>query len=280
MNADHTGQSKNRVRTRIGSGFDPILVLIRVVCVHLWPVLLAAPASAAVFPEPLGWQKPVGDRWVFVQLGDPAAEAAVKSADARRQFEELRAKYPATGLYPRDGTTPVWTLPGYAPIDNLFASADGVHCARIEGTAWRTQSFPTMGRRLPPGQEAEQLDAPALTFFAAGKSVRTYTARDLVTNPDKLPHSPEHVLWAAGSALNDGTGRFVQFTQDGQKNVFDFRTGERLEKVAGGLSNPLAGKVLAAAGAVSLALGLGWLWWAFGRRKSPSSQPLPTSPAS
>jgi hypothetical protein len=243
-------------------------------------LLLAPAARAAVFPEPYSWQKDVGDRWRFVQLGDPAAEAAAPSAAARRQFEGLRAKYPATGLYPRDGTAPVWTVDGYAPIHNVFPAADGVHLVRVEGRAWVESSFPTQGRRLPPGDEAEQLDAPALTFFAGGRPLRAYTVRDLVANPDKLPHSPRYVLWPAGSALNDATGRYVQFTQDGQKNVFDFRTGERLEKVAGGLANPLAGKVLAAAGGVSLALGVGWAWWAFGRRRPPTPQPLPTPPGS
>ena len=238
-------------------------------------LVLAAPLRAAVFPEPLGWHKPVGDRWVFVQLGDPAKEDAVKSADARRQFQELRAKYPATGLYPRDGTAPVWTVPGYTPIDHTFPSADGVHCVRIEGEAWVTQSFPNQGLRLPPGDEADQLAAPALAFFAAGKPVAGYTVRELVSEPRRLPHSKRHVLWPAGAALNDSTGRFVQFTQDGQKNVFDFRTGERLEKVAGGLSNPQAGRYMLVAGLLSLAILLGWAFWAFVPRKSPARHSSP-----
>jgi hypothetical protein len=239
--------------------------------------LLAAPARAAVFPEPLGWQKPVGDRWLFVQLGDPEKEAAAPSADARRQFAELRAKYPATGLYPRDGTTPEWTLSGYAPIDNLFPSADGVHCVRIEGTAWRTQSFPTLGKRLPPGVEAEQLDGPGLTFFVRGERQAGYSVRDLIADPERLPHSPEHVLWSAGAALNDSTGRFVQMTQDRRQLVFDFRTGERLRAVEAGLGNPLARWMLTAAVGVSLAILAGWAWWAFGRRLS--SAPPPSLPA-
>ncbi len=241
-------------------------------------LLLAPAARAAVFPEPLGWMKPVGDRWVFVQLGDAAKEDAVSSPSARRQFAELRAKYPATGLYPRDGGAAAWTLTGYAPIDNVFPSTDGVHLVRLEGTAWRTQSFPMMGRRLPPGDVGDQLDAPALTFFAAGKPLAQYPVRELLVDPDKLPHTPEHVLWAAGSALNDATGKFVQFTQDGQKNVFTFRTGERLEKVAGGLANPIAGRVLSTAAGLSLLLGVGWLWWAFGRKNSPNPTPSPALP--
>jgi hypothetical protein len=242
-------------------------------------LLLAAPASGAVFPEPLGYAKPVGDRFLFVQLGDPAAEEAVGSASARRQFAELRAKYPATGLYPRDGGPAVWTLDGYAPIDFVFVSADGVHCVRVEGTAWRTQSFPTQGKRLPPEVEAEQLDAVGLAFFENGKPVARYTVRDLTVDPRKLRHSPEHVLWVAGPVLNDATGRFVLPTQDGQQNVFDFRTGQRLKKVAVGLDNPIARWALSAAFFASLALAVGWAWWAFGRRNSPSPHPSPVLPA-
>ena len=242
-------------------------------------LLLAPTAGAASFPEPLGWFKLVGDRWVFVQLGDPAKEAAVKSGDARRKFEELRAKYPATGLYPRDGTTPVWTLDGYAPIGDVFPAADGVHLVRIEGTAWVEQGFHTQGNRLSPEVEAEQLDGPAITFFAAGQPLARYTVRDLVVEPRKLPHSPRYVLWSAGGALNDATGRFVLSTQDAQQNVFDFRTGERLRKVAAGLANPLAAWLLSGAFGVSLALAGGWGYWAFGRRKSPSPHAPSSSPA-
>lgn len=242
-------------------------------------LLLATPASAAVFPEPYSWEKPVGDRWVFVQLGDPAKEAVAPSADARRQFTELRAKYPATGLYPRDGTTPVWTVEGYAPIEHVFPSADGVHLVRIEGSAWIEVSFPNVSRRLAPEVEAEQLDSLALTFFENGKPLVRYTLRDLIVEPRKLPHSPRYVLWTAGSALNDNTNRYVQFTQDGQMNVFDVRTGQRLEKVARGLANPLARWLLTSASLASLTLALVWVWWVFRRSNSPSRQSSPAQPA-
>lgn len=229
-------------------------------------LLVAAPAAATKFPEPYSYTLPVpGGRFVFVQLGDPAKEAETP-ADARRQFAELRAKYPATGLYPADGTTPVWTVDGFAPRDNLFLTSDGVYLIRLEGTWWRTKDFPTLGKRLPADVEQAQLAGPAVSFFANGKLLRQYTVADLTEVPAKMRHSPEHVLWAAGGGLNEDTKRFVYFTQDGQKNVFDYSTGERLEKVAGGLSNPLAGWAIGVAGGLSLLLLAGWAYLVFVRR--------------
>ncbi|MFO0851270.1 MAG: hypothetical protein U0871_22345 [Gemmataceae bacterium] len=231
-------------------------------------LLVVSPAAAATFPEPYSSTKPApGGRFVFVQLGDAAKEAEAP-ADARRQFAELRARYPATGLYPAGGPAPVWTLDGYAPIDNVFLTSDGVHLVRLEGTWWRTKDFPTQGKRLPADVEQAQLAGPAVSFFANGKLLRQYTVADLTEAPARMRHSPEHVLWAAGGGLNEGTKRFVYFTQDGQKNVFDYPTGERLEKVAGGLSNPLAGWAVGAAGGLSLLVLAGWAYLVFGRRKA------------
>jgi hypothetical protein len=238
----------------------------------LLALLLASPLTAATrFPEPYSYVKPApGGRFVFVQLGDAGKEAEAPD-DARRQFADLRAKYPATGLYPIDGSAPRWTLDGYAPSDNVFLTADGVHLVRLEGTWWRTKDFPTQGKRLPADVEAAQLAAPAISFFADGKLLKQYTLTDLIETPAKLPHSPEHVLWSAGGGLNETTHRFVYFTQDRQKNVFDYTTGERLEKAAGGLDNPLAGRVLGAAGGLSLAVLAAWAYLVFVRRPARSA---------
>lgn len=240
----------------------------------LFALLLAAtPAAATRFPEPYSYVKPApGGRFVFVQLGDPAKEAEAP-ADARRQFADLRAKYPATGLYPTDSSAPVWTVDGYAPTDNVFLTSDGVHLVRLEGTWWRTKDFPTQGRRLPADVEAAQLAGPAVSFFAHGKLLKQYTLTDLIEAPASLPHSPEHVLWAAGGAVNEDTRRFVQFTQDRQMNVFDYTTGERLEKRAGGLGNARASWMLGIAGGLTLALLAAWAYLVFGRKRAA---PVPT----
>ena len=226
--------------------------------------LFAAPAFAAgSLPEPVSYSKPVaGGKFTFVQLGDPAAEAK-QSASIRKEFAQLREKYPRSGLYPADSPNPAWTLDApYAPYDNTYPSADGVHLARIKGEAWIEQNYPG-GKRLPADVEQKQYDAPAVGFYANGKLTRSYPLRDLITNPLDVKHSPQFVLWAAGSVLNEDTGRFVVMTQDATRVTFDVNTGEILKRDRVGLNNPILSNVLLACAAMTALVLAAWAWFAF-----------------
>src|SRR5581483_4467821 len=129
--------------------------------------IAAGPAAAAgVLDEPLSYTKPVpGERFVFVMLGDPEAEAKTSAAD-RAQFAELRAKYPKSGLYREGSNELVWAIEdgGYAKDYNVFLTSDGVHLVRIDGEWWREKDF-TGGRNLlTPEEVQKQLDGPAVSF--------------------------------------------------------------------------------------------------------------------
>ena len=245
----------------------------RLTAAALLLALAAGPAPAAgVLDDALSYTKPVPGGYTLAVLGDPAAEAK-QSADARRRFEELRAKYPRTGLY-RDGSGElVWAVEdgAYAPYDYIYPAADGVHLVRIDGEWWRTKDFTGGRARLPAEEERKQLDAPGVSFFAGGKPVKRYAVRELVTDPGRLPHTPQHVLWLSGGSLNEGTGRFVLFTQDANRVTFDYRTGEVLSRGKAGLANPMLTTVLAVSGALAaVVLGV-WAYLAFVRWRKPAA---------
>jgi len=230
-------------------------------------LVTTAPVFAVgALPEPVSYTKPVADgKFTFVMLGDPVSEAK-QSSSAQTEFRALRDKYPRSGLYPTDGREPLWTLDAaYAPYDNTFLAADGVHLVRLEGDWWVERDYPSPFKRLPPEVEAAQFDATAVGFYANGKLVRGYPLKDLVTHPLDLKHSPRYVLWAAGGVLNESAGRFVVMTQDASRVTFDYRAGEVIVRDRIGLNNPLLGRILAACGVLSLGILAVWVWFAFGR---------------
>lgn len=204
--------------------------------------------AAGVLSESYSYTKPVdGGKFLFVQLGDPDAEAKESDSAARQGFADLRARYRSSGLYPVDGTEPLWTIDGFGPYDSVFPASDGIHLVRIEGEWWRTRSFPGK-RRLPADVEELQLNGPALSFFASGKKLKTYNLHELIQEPLQLPHTPEHILWPAGAALNTDSGKFVILTQDRQRLAYDYKTGELLTRETVGLASPIANRIMIACG--------------------------------
>ena len=147
------------------------------------PVLLlaATPAAARPLPAPLTYAKPTA-AGVLVQLGDPAEEAKITDPAIVAAFRTVRDKYAKSGLYRQSGEL-VWELNApYAPIDNVFPAADGVHLARLEGDWWIERDYPSDTNRLPAEEETRQLAAPAVGFYANGRLVRTHPVRELLTN--------------------------------------------------------------------------------------------------
>ena len=141
--------------------------------------------------------------------------------------------YPSNGLYLNDGSkTPLWTVDWVA---YAHLPADGVHVVK---QAW-----------LPDGYDGE-----AITFFAYGKPIKTYSIRDLIDLPSLLPHSISSYRWNSGFTRYEGepntpimfvdqgngyTSKSVTFderahtmslrTFQGNVFVFDVNTGEILE---------------------------------------------------
>jgi hypothetical protein len=183
-----------------------------------------------VYPATYSTPSPNG-QYLFVMLAPPSADPAL-DPDNTDHAKMLRQKYPSSGLYRNDGSTePLWTADWYAYY--VHPADDGIHLVR-EDSAARTLA-PFISKPLPQEIVREQLDGPALTFLANGQELRTYTVRELVADPDSLPHSVAHVLWMADATITrDGT-RFVLTTQDAHQIVFDLATGEEISRRKAGL---------------------------------------------
>jgi hypothetical protein len=241
--------------------------------------LAALPAGAAgKFPQPLSYARPVGNGLVFVQLGDPAEEAKHATASQKEEFAQLRAKYPASGLYAAgDPPTLKWATPpsSYTPYDLAFVTSDGRHLVAVEGDFWQTESFPG-GIRPSAEVQAKLLAAPALSFLTDGKLVKQYTLAELVPDPEVLKHTPKHLIWYASAVLLDG-GRFTLFTQDQERCTFDAATGELLSRERVGLANPVLRGILVACGVFTALILAGWLLFVW-KRRVPDSVRLAAKP--
>ncbi len=272
-------------RFRVGLGVTVVLLTLGFLVVA-WVMKRPGGPDAPALPEPVSYAKPSPDGTrVFVAHGSIEYEAKLKDAHTREFAAGVRAKYPQPGVYaagdpptlltppgnPRPlaavvgiaptADAPAWPWDRYTPDDNVFLTADGSVLVRIEGNWWKTKAYPA-GKRLPAEVEEAQLTAPAVTFlFADGRPPRTYMLNELVDNPAELSHSPEHVLWPAGAALDPRTNQFHLFTQDSNKITFDATTGEVVQKVKNGWGNPMAKTVLAVVGGLTLLLLVGLAWY-------------------
>lgn len=117
-------------------------------------------------------------------------------------------------MYRNDGTVdPVWTVDWYAHA--VEAAADGVHFVRYG-------PWPGVARDAPLGAA---LDTEAVSFFANGRLLRTYSIRELVDKPDRLPRSVSHFQWLDKGQFDHVRSEQTITTLDGNQFVFDARTG-------------------------------------------------------
>ncbi len=197
--------------------------------------LLAGPAVAnekpIAYPVPADFWSP--DR-VFVFVLMPP-----KSDDPDRKENgiqtALRQKYAASGLYRADDATkPLWTADWYDY--EAHTANDGVHLVRVHGENDQWRHYPN-ARKLPDETIDEQLAAPAISFYANGQLLRTYSVRELVARPDDLPHTMRFILWNAGGVVSKDGTQFVLMTQDSRQLFFDLATGRLLDSRDAGLGN-------------------------------------------
>lgn len=255
--------------TRFRLGLIVLTVLMTVTFLTVAFVVRRPGGSANhSIPEPVSYAKPTTDnKHALVVFGDPAAEAKLKDGDTKKYVADVRAKYPTPGLYRNDPPGLVYRLDGYAPDDQVYLTADGRHVVRIEGDWWKTKAYPA-GKRLATEVENAQLDAPAVRCFTDGRLTHEYTLRQLVTDPDKLPHSPDHVLWPAGAVLNADAGQFHLFTQDSNRITIDVASGEIVERTKTGIGNPLARWLLTITVGLTVALAGVLAWVTFFKRRA------------
>jgi hypothetical protein len=189
-----------------------------------------APLPRPSDPIPYAYTQPSTNGQYFAVMLPPegGTSDARQIAVYREQTAKLKRAYPASGLYRKGESTPLWTYPGEYCFD-CFVSNDGETIVVIHGASWFTAGFPKAAK-LNAEEEAAQLDGPAVSFYRRSGLAKEYTVRQLVGDPAKLRHSIAHVQWRAGEGINDAKGTFNLFTQDGQRCRFDLATGELLEK--------------------------------------------------
>ena len=150
--------------------------------------------------------------------------------------QNSRITYTQSGLYRNDGSsTPIWTVTWYA--HNVEPLSDGVHLVR-------------------PGPWASSSNSEAVAFFAKGKLIRSYTVRDLVADPDLMPHSVSHFKWRSYEHLNDHEKTYTIETKHGERYKFDVTTGD--------ISSSFSPILWFLAVAIILVVGTLGYWW---RRK-------------
>jgi len=232
-------------------------------------VLVFGSAAAAGAKEkplviPYGYSKPTPDgRHLFVMLAPPGWLDRMPDK-YRDESRRLARTYPKSGLYPADGTTPVWTVDWYS--FRTYPLSDAVHLVRLYADSTFTAQY--IANRLPKAEEERQLAARAVGFYANGELVREYRVNELVTNPEDLKHSMKHVIWIAGEALDRTGTMFVLNTQDQNQITFNALSGEILSRKKVGLASPRMPYILAGTAVLMVLFALG-LYWFVRRVKVP-----------
>jgi hypothetical protein len=235
-------------------------------------------AGVAPIPEPISYAKPTADgKHLFVAFGLIASEEKLKDAGMRQLAAAVRAKFAKPGLYRiDDASTPVYTLEGYSPDDQVYLSIDGQHVIRIEGDWWKTKAYPA-GRRLAEDVENQQLDSVAVRCFTAGQLTHEYRLRELIDDPADLPHSPEHILWPAGAVLNQDERRFHLFTQDANRITIDVSTGLIVARSKSGLGNPISQWMIFITIGLTILMAAVLLWYTFFKRRAEAAAEAKTA---
>jgi len=237
--------------------------LLTAALVHAFSALPLSNEKPLVIPY--GYTKPTADgAHVFVMLAAPGWLDKLPEK-YRSESRRLADTYRRSGLYPKDGTTPLWTVDWYA--FRVYPLSDGVHLVRMYSESTQTAHY--ISSRLPKAEEERQLAALAVGFYANGQLLREYRVHDLVTDPADLKHSVKHVLWIAGEALDRTGTKFVLNTQDQNQIVFDARTGEILSRGKVGLGSPRMPYIVAGTAGLTILMAIG-LYWFVRRVKVPN----------
>lgn len=147
-------------------------------------------------------------KYIFVMLVTDTDAIQEYGADAV-MVPAIREKYAVSGLYKNDGsTTPLWTVNWEFPY-TVDISSDGEHVLQ-----W-----------VLAGQR-DEFDTLALAFLKNGKEVTRYNVDQLVRNPETLPTSISYYRWRKLSSLDDSKGQLHVETENGERYVFDIRTGK------------------------------------------------------
>jgi hypothetical protein len=149
-----------------------------------------------------------GGAFVFVMIAPLALDVEFRQGWNEKTtagIRDIRRVYSKSGLYRNDGSPePLWTVDWYAY--GVEIASDGISLIRH-------------------GPWASSTEQEALNFFANGKLLRTYLISELVDVPTLLPGSVSHFRWSKEMRLGDSTMEYTVVTMDGNRFVFDARTG-------------------------------------------------------
>jgi hypothetical protein len=210
--------------------------------------LLAGSTRASSPVPPYSYKKPSPDgRFVFVMLSPlpPEADAESWIKHVAEEIREIRRTYPASGLYRNDSSVqPLWTVTGYWTEDGVEVASDGVHLVRLNRLASKGADTVIAG-------------------LANGQEVWSYRLKDLVPFPQLLPRSWPHSTWLEAGDFDDNALTYSVTTKQGDRWVFDVRTGEPVRSFR--LFRWAALLILVVFVAAALAA---WVFWP--RRKTPN----------
>jgi hypothetical protein len=166
------------------------------------------PAKADTPAPPKSYKRVTSDgSYVFVMIADVSLEEEVRhwNEETGQGIREIREKYSQSGMYRNDGSTkPLWTVDWHAGVE---IASNGVHLIRH-------------------GPWATSTEGEAISFFADGKLLRMWYIRELVDAPELLKHTVSHFFWIRNATMDDTRLEYSISTEDGNRFVFDMRTGQ------------------------------------------------------
>jgi hypothetical protein len=149
-----------------------------------------------------------GEKFVFAMIAPGTVEDDVWqwNEETAASIRAIRRAYTRSGMYRNDGSAePLWTVDWYA--HRVEVASDGMHLVRH-------------------GPWASSTDQEAVSFFADGKLLRSYSIRELIDNRIMLARTSAHFFWQEEGRFDDDQLKYALATKDGNQFVFDVRTGE------------------------------------------------------
>src|SRR5262245_22152645 len=199
-----------------------------------------------------------GGKYVFVMIAPGTVEDDVRpwNEETAARIREVRSVYSRSGMYRNDGSAePIWTVDWYT--HGVHLTPDGVHLIRPGPWAW-------LGDDKMP-----DLDVEAVSFFANGRLLRTYRVRELVDAPGRFERSVSHYRWQQDGRVS-GESEYTITTLDGNRFVFDVRTGEIVSESRMGWVSRWGWQAALGAAAVVVAA---WFIWHRSRRRRAQAEP-------
>lgn len=192
----------------------PLILIVIVIALLAWPSTVSADRTPT---PPPGWSGSYSvvspnEQYVLGLLSGTYEPPGKDVSPEINEANKLLLKYPTSGLYRNDGSiTLLWPMQYISWQQRITLSSDGHHMV-----VW--------------GEWPRDYGALALSFFADGNLLRSYSVQELVTYPEELPHSVSHYQWLFDHKLDDERGLLSIETHNHEKYVFGLSTGGVLSK--------------------------------------------------